>query len=208
VAVIRYLFAGASARFELNTPMGISLPELESQIGRASLVIDYDSRDNIFTPTQGQYLEVDVGAARPGLGGSSSFDSIFARGNSFLPLGRKTVLGLRVDGKFTRGEVPFYARPFVALRGVPALRYQGQNAIVAEGQFRYQLDGRWGLVGFAGAGKAYGQAVPFADAKTVVSGGAGVRYLIARKMGLWAGIDIARGPEQAAVYLQVGSAWN
>jgi hypothetical protein len=32
------------------------------------------------------------------------------------------VLGLRADGQFTRGDVPFYALPFEMLRGVPAMR--------------------------------------------------------------------------------------
>ena len=204
----RYLYLGATARFELQRPAGITLPELQSRIGRLSLVVDHDSRDNIFTPSQGSFVEVDVGAARPGLGGSNAFDSVLARGFAYLPLGKASVVGFRGDGKFTRGDVPFYARPFVSLRGVPALRYQGQQAVVAESELRHALDGRWSVVGFAGAGKAYGGAVGFADAKTVLAGGAGVRYLVARKLGLHVGVDVARGPEDTAVYLQVGSAWK
>jgi hypothetical protein len=34
-----------------------------------------------------------------------------------------------------------------------------------------------------------------------------LRYEIARKFGLHVGIDVARGPEDTAFYLQVGSAW-
>ena len=33
------------------------------------------------------------------------------------------------------------------------------------------------------------------------------RYLIARKLGLGAGIDIARGPEDTVGYLTIGSNW-
>ena len=36
--------------------------------------------------------------------------------------------------------------------------------------------------------------------------GGGFRYLIARRLGLKTGIDIPRGPEEWAFYLQVGSA--
>ena len=204
----RYVYLGASARFERDRPTEVALPELESRIGRLSLVVDHDSRDNIFTPSKGTYMEVDIGAARPGLGGSTSFDSVFARAFHYVPVGQSAVIGLRGDGKFTRGEVPFYALPFVMLRGVPALRYQGQHAVVAESELRYPLDDRWGVVGFAGAGKAYGAAASFADAKTVVAGGLGVRYFIARKLGMHVGVDVARGPEETVYYLQVGSAWN
>ena len=37
--------------------------------------------------------------------------------------------------------------------------------------------------------------------------GVGFRYLIARRFGLHAGIDVACGPEENAIYFQVGNAW-
>jgi hypothetical protein len=40
-----------------------------------------------------------------------------------------------------------------------------------------------------------------------VTGGTGFRYEIARAYGLYAGLDFAAGPENTAVYLQIGSAW-
>ena len=204
----RYIYAGTSARFVRETPAEITERELEANIGRASVVVDYDSRDNIFTPSRGTFVEIDVGAARQSLGSSSNFDAVLARGFTYLPLATEFVLGLRADGKFTGGEVPFYVRPFVQLRGIPAVRYQGRHALVAEVELRYNINERWALVGFGGAGKAYGGLVSFADAKTVGAGGAGFRYLIARKLGLYAGLDVARGPEETAVYIQVGSAWR
>jgi hypothetical protein len=204
----RYLYAGTSARFERERPPVIAPGELESDIGRLSLLIDYDSRDNILTPSRGAYIELDAGVARPGLGSSSSFENVNARGFSCTPIGPRTVLGLRGDGKFTRGDVPFYALPFVTLRGVPAMRYQGERTLVAEAELRHNVTPRWAVVGFGGAGKAYGGRTSFAEAKTVGAGGVGLRYLIARKLGLYAGLDVARGPEETAIYIQVGSAWN
>ncbi|MCU0940913.1 MAG: outer membrane protein assembly factor, partial [Burkholderiaceae bacterium] len=204
----RYIYAGTSVRFARERPPVIGPGELESDIGRASLLVDYDSRDNILTPSRGAYIELDAGVARPGLGSSTSFENVNARGFSYTPIGAATVLGLRADGKFTRGEVPFYARPFVMLRGVPAMRYQGERTLVAEAELRHNVTPRWAVVGFGGAGKAYGGRTSFADARTVGAGGVGFRYLIARKLGLYAGLDVARGPEETAIYIQVGSAWN
>ena len=37
--------------------------------------------------------------------------------------------------------------------------------------------------------------------------GAGVRYLIAKELGLRFGIDVARGPEDWAFYIVTGDAW-
>jgi hypothetical protein len=204
----RYIYVGSNVRFERQRPVEIPQASLETDIGRASLLIDYDSRDNILTPSRGSYVEIDLGVARPSLGSSTSFDSAAARGYTYLPLGDQVVLGLRGDGQFTRGDVPFYALPFITLRGVPAVRYQGERVLVAEGELRYNVTPRWAVVGFGGAGKAYGGRVSFSDSETVVSGGAGFRYLIARKLGLYAGLDLARGPEETAVYIVVGSVWR
>jgi hypothetical protein len=204
----RYLYVGSNVRFERERPLEIPQRSLDTRIGRASLLIDYDSRDNILTASRGAYAQIDIGVARPSLGSSTSFDSAAARGYTYLPLGDRFVLGLRGDGQFTRGEVPFYALPFITLRGVPAVRYQGERVLVAEAELRYKVTPRWAVVGFGGAGKAYGGRVSFSDADTVAAGGAGFRYLIARKLGLYAGLDVARGPEETAVYIQVGSAWR
>ena len=44
-------------------------------------------------------------------------------------------------------------------------------------------------------------------AKLSRRGGVGFRYRLARELGLQAGLDVARGPEDTSVYLTVGSAW-
>ena len=38
--------------------------------------------------------------------------------------------------------------------------------------------------------------------------GGGIRYRLARKLGMDVGIDVARGPEETIVYLQFGHAWS
>lgn len=64
------------------------------------------------------------------------------------------------------------------------------------------------MVGFGGAARAYGDRVDFSDAENVVAGGVGFRYLTARKLGLYTGLDLARGPEDTVLYIQIGSAWH
>ena len=63
------------------------------------------------------------------------------------------------------------------------------------------------LVGFVGLGWANGENASEGDAGPHPAGGGGISYLLAKKMGMHAGIDVARGPEETAFYIQVGSAW-
>ena len=47
----------------------------------------------------------------------------------------------------------------------------------------------------------------FKNTVTVPTGGVGFRYEIARRYGIHMGLDVAFGPDNYAVYVQVGSAW-
>jgi len=115
---------------------------------------------------------------------------------------------MRLDARAARGAVPFYQLPFIDMRGVPAARYQDENTGLTEIEGRYYFTPRWIGVAFLGAGRVWGRRTAFDEVASVVSKGAGFRYVIARRLGLAAGIDVARGPEKTAWYIQVGNAWR
>jgi hemolysin activation/secretion protein len=98
--------------------------------------------------------------------------------------------------------------PFVWLRGIPALRYQGEAAATFEAELRWDFTRRWSLVGFIGEGwTSYDHFSDTALKDGHIAGGIGFRYLLARAFRLRAGIDLARGPEDSAIYITVGNAW-
>ena len=79
---------------------------------------------------------------------------------------------------------------------------------VVETELTWKVTPRWSVLGFVGAGWAADSASDLNDeSDTIISKGVGLRYLIARKLGLWSGIDIASGPEDTVFYIQTGSAW-
>jgi outer membrane translocation and assembly module TamA len=88
------------------------------------------------------------------------------------------------------------------------MRYQGTDVLTLETEERWMVTPRWGLVGFAGIGKAADEFDALRDAETVWNAGGGFRYLTAREFGLQMGVDVARGPEQWAIYVVFGNSWN
>ena len=88
------------------------------------------------------------------------------------------------------------------------MRYQNDRVLVLETEERWDLTGRWSLVGFMGVGKAFLSAEDFSDRTLAYSVGGGFRYKIARLFKIYAGIDVARGNEDWAVYIQFGHYWN
>jgi hypothetical protein len=116
-------------------------------------------------------------------------------------------LGLRADAIQSFGEVPFYNRPAVTLRGLPMQSRQGEGVAFSEAELRWQFAPRWSCVGFAGAGLTWTAADWLSGTDVTFTGGGGLRYLIARRYGLHMGLDVAYGEEGPAVYIQFGNAW-
>jgi len=76
-----------------------------------------------------------------------------------------------------------------------------------EAELRWQCWHRFSLVGFAGGGVAWNDFASFDQTRTIVTGGTGFRYELARKYGLHMGSDVGFGPNGSVLYIQFGSAW-
>jgi hypothetical protein len=205
---LRYVISATEVSFK--APAGTpGLPEYRSQATQGGLTpsFTYDSRDNIFTPTRGTYIEASSGFFSESFGGDAEFQEVNVLAMQFVPISRKVSLGLRGEGSANFGNGPFYMKPYVSLRGAPIMRYQGDEAAEVEAEVRWQCWQRWSLVGFVGGGAAWNQFERFKSSQTLVTGGTGFRYELARKYGIHAGVDVAFGPDNTAVYIQIGSAW-
>ena len=174
------------------------------------LALKYDSQDNIFTPSSG--INADFSTlfykGEGGLISSREYTLTDATSRIYWKLFEDLVLGWRLDGGFSGGDTPFYSLPYIDLRGIPAMRYQGKYALATDVETRWDVNDRWSLVFFGGVGRTADSMSDFSDSEDRWAGGAGFRYLMARMLGLYTGVDIARGPEEWAFYIQVGSAWN
>lgn len=103
--------------------------------------------------------------------------------------------------------MPFFGCPFVNLRGIPAMRYQGETVVTAEAEFLWGFTPRWTIAFFAGVATTSSIDIFGSSREDVAAGGVGFRYRIARKLGMQVGLNVARGPEDTSIYLTVGSAW-
>ena len=170
--------------------------------------ITYDSRNNAFTPTKGINAEVSVNYSAKWLGSSDDFTTLHTDFLAYLPISERLNSGWRFQGSYLLGEAPFYAYPFVSLRGIPALRYQGDNVLVSETEWSYNVYRRWTLLGFFGGGKAFSDFGDFGQANWAYTVGTGFRYKIARLLGVDMGADFAWGNgEDFAFYIVFGTSW-
>jgi len=171
-------------------------------------VVSYDSRDNIFTPTRGLQSEWNVREYWGEFGRDFEYQQIEGKNRWYFDPDPRWVVGWRLDVNFTSGEVPFYSLPSINQRGIAKARYQGEAVVATELEVRYDIDGRWFGVAFGGVSRAMDSLDDFGSAPDRWAGGAGVRYLIARALGMHVGIDVARGPEEWTFYIQTGNGWT
>lgn len=116
--------------------------------------------------------------------------------------------GFRAEGSAINEGAPFFAYPFINLRGIPIMRYQGSRTLVLETEQRFDLDKRWSVLGFTGAGYAVDKINNLTSEGWQWAGGAGFRYLVARMFRLRAGVDLAVSKENVAYYIVFGHNWN
>ena len=208
-AGISYLLLDSNIEFNIFGSLPIEIPDIrfDSTSASVSLLLDYDSRDTLFTPSSGLSSGIKASFYREAFGSDNEFEKYKAYAKYFTTLTDTLVLGLRGDVETLDGDAPFYEYPFISMRGIPVMRYQGETVTVGEAEFRWNFTPRWSLILFGGVGKTDSVDFVAASDDTVFSKGVGFRYFIARRFGAHAGIDIAKGPEDTALYITFGQAW-
>ncbi len=207
-----FIYSDVDNEFRVNIGQDppIELPGIRFNTTNSGLgvSIGYDGRNTTFTPTAGTRLELKYTRYDQGIGGDFNYDMYETAVFHYLPTAEHSSLGLRLEFDALRGDAPFFAYPFISLRGIPALRYQGDDVVTGELEYLWGFTSRWSLALFGGVGKAFADESAGSSDETAWAYGTGIRYRLAKKFGLQGGVDVARGPEDTAFYITMGSAWR
>ena len=190
----------------------IDIPEFEgiadtSTLSEVSLKFEFDSRNNVFTPTMGFFLGMTGTYSDTWMGGDALYGRLGLTLIGYVPAGNKVFLGLRHEGNYSLGDIPFYARPIISMRGAPLMKYQNRNTLLMEAEVSWNVYKRWFVSGFAGIGNAFESYEEFEAGKSVATLGTGFRYKLARKLGTNMGVDFAVSQDDFAFYIVLGTAW-
>lgn len=181
--------------------------DLKSVNSGISAIAEFDNLNNFLSPTKGVRVHLSYDQFLEVLGSTRDWGKINFFAHIYYPVNKLWIPALRLESALATGKPPFYAKPFVYLRGIPVLRYQGDLIMLAETEQLFNITPRWGVLGFTGIGAAFNSIEIMKSDEIVWNAGAGFRYLLVRVLGLKAGIDIARGPEDWAFYVVLGTAW-
>ncbi|HEY5823284.1 MAG TPA: BamA/TamA family outer membrane protein, partial [Cyclobacteriaceae bacterium] len=207
---LKYSYANAlvKPKFEGEVPAVITDKELDSNTATLGVFIDWDKRDNIFTPDKGYRFNIEYDVNASWTASDYEYQQLNTSFTWFTPVKSKWVSGLRLEVQHVFDRPPFYLMPSINMRGIPAVRYQGETTLIAETEHRIDLNPRWSVLGFVGLGKAIEFDQSFSEGSNVYSVGSGFRYLLARVFKIRAGIDVAVGPDSFGYYIVFGHNWN
>lgn len=203
----KYSLSKITVPQDITEPTEIDPEDFEFWNSGVSLISEFDNLNNSLSPTKGLKFHMSYTQNLELFGSNRDWGKLIFYSHLYFQVDEKWISAFRVESNVSSGSPPFYAYPYVNLRGIPALRYQGRFTALAETQQTYNFLPRWGVVGFAGIGTAIKSVEDFDNNQFVWNAGGGARYLLMKDLGLKIGVDAARGPEDWAFYVIIGSAW-
>ena len=204
----KYFYAKTKVTaFEESKLPEVDPKDFEVIISGLGFISEYESFNNILSPSKGIRIHLSYDQHLKFLGSDQNNSKLTFFTLGYFPINKHWVSGLRVESILASENTPFYMMPYISLRGVPLMRYQGALTMLAETEQLISVYKRWSLVGFAGIGTTIPSLNDMTFGSTAWNAGAGFRYKIARLLGLQMGVDVARGPEDWAFYIVFGNAW-
>jgi len=204
----KYVFSKSKVTiFDDSQSKWIKPHDIDMQNSGLGFIAEYENYDNILSPNKGIRINLNYLQFAEILGGDRDFGRLTNYIHYYLPvIKNKLISGFRIEAQFATGNPPFYMKPFVFMRGIPAMKYQGDITTLAETEQLFLLTKRWGLVGFTGIGTTF-KYNSNNNSPTIWNYGGGFRYLIARQLGLRMGVDVAKSNDDWGIYIIFGSAW-
>lgn len=192
-----------SARGQLASPHVIGRDG--GTVSGLGLVASLDSRDHIFYPTRGTFIEILAQAYTPLLGSTHTFQSLRLNIRRYFKLFNHHVLALQSLIQTQWGEVPFCQLAQMGgeffLRGYYEGRFRDKNLLLLQGEYRLPLFWRLGAVGFVGLGQVANHLDQFGLQRMNVAWGVGLRYLLDKQRKIRLRIDLGFGHHSTGFYI-------
>ena len=169
--------------------------------------LEHDSRDMPLNSYSGRHFKVDVLFNDEAIGSNTTYQSYSAAYRSYHRLTDSLVLAWELQGCRRGGVAPLWDACTVKLRGFSATDYLGKVSASGQAEARWQLNERWGLAGFAGAGYVGSSFNNVREREAIPSYGVGVRFMVLKAKRINLRLDYARSTDSDAIHVSVGEAF-
>lgn len=213
------LSAGITMRYldtRLSRDDARSLPDeisnlKESVLGTMGVVVQWDTRDDNFYPTQGTFAAFDLSMTDEYGGLARTYEKATLELAHHWPVGKRGVFAARVAGCHTGQDVPFFDSCLLGgpqgIRGFSMFEFYGDQLASLQGEYRGRIGERFGYVAFAGMGEVQRTSISL-DSGVGYAGGVGLRYQVSKDFDLDLSLDVTLNDQnEELLYLYVGQAF-
>jgi len=173
----------------------------------AGLMFEFDTRDVLANPYNGNRFEVDALFNDASEGVDSTYQTYQARYRSYNEVAKKVVLAWEIRGCYQDGNVPLWDSCKVHLRGFPITEYMSRTSASAQAEGRWRPWKRIGFVAFLGGGLSERNYTDLREDNLIPSYGVGIRGMVLQSQRINMRLDYARSDGQDAIYLGVTEAF-
>lgn len=164
--------------------------------------ITSDTRDNLFSPRQGRWLQASYARSIDGLWADYAFGTLRVDARKYDELAPEHVLATHLQVVGVDGAAPFDQLALVGnsdmLRGYARGRYRDRWMAGAQSEYRSPVRHRLGGVLFGGAGVSLGSLGALSEARLLPTVGVGLRVQIDQRQRTGVRVDYARGRERSS----------
>lgn len=208
--IVKGLYLGPRYEFRIDDiykkEMGGILDRAEvagsdgQRLSGLGLVLNHDTRDNIFQPKGGWYNSASWMSFQDFLGSNFTFNQYTLDLRKYFNPYKNQVLAVQSYWSFTTGNPPFQHVSLIGgsdlMRGYFEGRYRDRHAVVHQAEYRLPIYRNFGMVFFGSAGQVSSQLSQFSVNRMKYGAGFGFRYKL-NPEGLNIRIDIAFGDQRA-----------
>ncbi len=203
---LRYINSKAKTSYDIEGAEAIS-----TNMNNLGFVISHDTRDFIYNPYHGDFLNFKTAHYRDAWGSDYTFDDYVFDYTEFFNIDSTRVIAGRVAAFVATGDVPFEGQHVVKredIRGYTNGKHRANQVYDIQGEYRWNFYKKWGMVAFAGIATAVDSPNEITWSGLLPGGGVGLRYMAIPSEKINVGIDVAVGKDDWGLYFRIGEVFG
>ena len=212
-------FIGALYRFDnFEIPRVGSLLENDQlpgisggRVSNIGLTASYDTRDDIFYPSKGIFINLTSEVSTSILGSEFKYSQVQLDISKYTEIWKNHIIVANLFSGITLGEAPFFNYYYLASgkrsRGFADRRFIDKNIALAQLEYRYPIYKRFSGVAFGSAGTVSPSFNELSNESIRLAYGLGLRFQLSKHQKSNIRLDLANSFEGFQFYLTIGEAF-
>lgn len=202
--------------FKINNPAGLLTKDAPvglngGDIFTIGLIYSIDTRNNIFYPKEGVFFNFVSEFSSSKVISDFDFSLFQFSFSKYKELKENHILALNLTTGSILGDAPFFMNYYLAssklARGFADRRFIDRNIFVGQAEYRFPIRNRIRAAVFGAVGNVANTYDKIFTSKPKVSGGAGLRFQLNKKILNHIRLDVAGNNEGVQFYITFGEAF-